>query len=74
VEILGSLAPFTSATSQVALYFQHIGETVQSKTAAEEVCNALTWIQSTAELTSPMGSPLVKATLPGLERMLAKPV
>jgi len=58
----------------VALYFQYIGETVQSKSAAEETCNALTWIHSTAGLVSPVGSLLVKATLQGLQRMLAKPV
>jgi len=60
--------------AHVALYLQHIGETVQSKSAAEEACNALTWIHSTAGLVSPVGSPLVKATLQGLQRMLAKPV
>ena len=60
--------------AHVALYLQHIGETVQSKSAAEEACNALAWIHSTAGLMSPVGSPLVKATLQGLQRMLARPV
>jgi len=61
--------------AHVALYLQHIGETVQSKPAAEKACNALAWIHSTAGLTSSVGSPLVKATtLQGLQRMLAKPV
>jgi len=56
----------------VALYLQHIGVEVQSKSAAEEVCNALARLQSTAGLASPTSSPLVKATLQGLQRMLAK--
>ena len=60
--------------AHVALYLQHIGETAQSKSAAEEACNALSWIHSTAGLVSPVGSLLVKAILQGLQRMLAKPV
>ena len=60
--------------SHVALYLQYIGETVQSKSAAEEAWSALTWIHSTAGLISPVGSSLVKATLQGLQRMLAKPI
>jgi len=40
--------------AHVALYRQHNGGEVQSKSAAEEVCNAL---------ASPTSSPLVKATL-----------
>ena len=60
--------------AHVALYLQHIGETVQSKSAAEEACNALAWIHSTAGLMSLVGSLLVKATLQGLQRMLARPV
>ena len=60
--------------AHVALYLQYIGDTLQSKSAAEEACNALSWIHSTAGLVSPVGSPLVKATLQGLQRMLAKPV
>jgi len=55
--------------SHVALYLQHIGETVQSKSAAEDACNALAWIHSTAGLVSPISSPLVKVTL---QRILAR--
>jgi len=32
----------------------------------------LAWIHSTAGLVSPIGSPLVKATLQGLQRILAR--
>ena len=44
--------------SHIALYLHYIGKTVQSKSAVEEACNALTWIHSTAGLVSPVGSPL----------------
>ena len=60
--------------AHVALYLQWIGETVKSKSAAEEACNARAWLHSTAGLVSPVASPLFKATLQGLQRMLAKPV
>ena len=58
----------------VALYLQHIGDTVGSKAAAEEACNALAWVHSAAGLASPVGSSVVRATLEGLQRILAKPV
>ena len=58
---------------QLALYLQHIGDTVGSKASVEEAGNALTWVHTTAGLSSPLASPFVKATLEGLRRMLAKP-
>ena len=58
----------------VVLYLQHIGDTVGSKAAVEEACNALAWVHSAAGLAPPMASPIVRATLEGLQRMLAKPV
>ena len=57
----------------VALYLQHLGDTSQSKAAVEGACNALAWIHSTAGLPSPTLSPFVKATLEGMQRILAKP-
>ena len=57
----------------VALYLQHLGNTSQSKAAVEAACNALAWIHSTAGLPSPTISPFVKATLEGMQRILAKP-
>ena len=57
----------------VALYLQHLGDTTQSKAAVEKACNALAWIHSTAGLPSPTISPFVKATLEGMQRILAKP-
>ena len=57
----------------VALYLQHLGDTSQSKAAVEAACNALAWVHSTAGLPSPTISPFVKATLEGMQRILAKP-
>ena len=51
-----------------------------SKVSVEEACNALTWIHLTlglsltVGLSSPVVSPIVKVTLEGLGRMLAKPI
>ena len=56
-----------------ALYLQHIGETTQSKSAAEEAVNAISWVQQLADHQPVSASPLVRATLAGLQRKLAKP-
>ena len=50
----------------------HLGGTSQSKAAVEEACNALAWIHSTTGLPSPILSPFVKATLEGMQTILAK--
>ena len=57
-----------------ALYLQSLADSSQSKLAVEEACNAIAWVHSTMGLTSPTSSPFVKATLEGLQRLLAKPV
>ena len=59
---------------EFALYLQFIGEHSVSKSAVEEACNALSWVHSVSGLDSPTTHPLVKATLSGLQRTLAKPV
>lgn len=58
---------------QFALYLQHIADTVGSRSAVEEAVNAVSWLQQLAGLASVGESPLVKATLAGLQRQLAKP-
>ena len=55
----------------VALYIQYMGDTSQSKAAVEGACKALAWIHSTAGLPSLTISPFVKATLEGMQRILA---
>ena len=56
-----------------ALYLQHLGETVQSKSAVEEAVNAIGWVHQLSGRPSLTESPFVCATLSGLQRKLAKP-
>ena len=56
-----------------ALYLQHLSEETNSKASVEEACNAVSWVHTTAGLSSPSVDPFVKATLEGLQRSLAKP-
>ena len=58
---------------QIALYLQSLGEKSQSKSAVEEACNAVAWVHSTAGLPTPTTSPFVKATLEGMQWLLARP-
>ena len=55
------------------LYLQHLSEEIDSKASVEEVCNAVSWLHTSAGLSSPSYDPFVKATLKGLQRSLAKP-
>ena len=68
------LLPIPAKPHEFALYRQYLGEESKSKSAAEEACNALSWVHSTSGLASPATHPLVKATLSGLQRSLARPV
>ena len=56
-----------------ALYLQHLSEETNSKASVEEACNAVSWVHTSAGLSSPSIDPFVKATLEGLQRLLAKP-
>lgn len=58
----------------VALYLQHLGEKLESKSAVEDAVNGLNWVHSLAGVQSPTHSPLVQATAEGLKRSFAKPV
>ena len=55
------------------LYLQHLSESIQSKSAVEEVVHAVLWLHQMAGLPSIAGSPIVQATLGGLRQELAKP-
>ena len=56
-----------------ALYLQHLGETVKSKAAVEEAANSIKWVHRTAGFQAITDSTLVRATISGLQRKLAKP-
>ena len=64
---------FPAQEAHVVLYMQHLGQSVQSKAAIEEVVNALSWLHQAAGLTSISSLPLVQAALAGHRRMLALP-
>ena len=57
----------------LVLHMQHLSESTESKAAVEEAVHALSWLHGVAGLQPLGGSPLVKATLEGLRRILAKP-
>lgn len=68
------LKPFPVTSNDLALYLQHIGEVVQSKSAVEEIVHAMTWLHEAAGITSPTANPFVSVVLEGLRKALAKPV
>ena len=57
----------------LVLYMQHLSESTECKAAVEEAVHALSWLHGLAGLQPFSESTLVKSTLEGLRRMLAKP-
>ena len=57
----------------LVLYLQHLSESTGSIAAVEEAVHALSRLHGLAGLHQLGGSPLVKPTLEGLKRILAKP-
>eukprot|EP00731_Ephydatia_muelleri_P008089 Em0004g427a len=64
---------FPAQDTHIALYLQHLSESVESTSAIEEAVNALSWLHQAAGLQPVSGAPLVQAALAGLRRILAKP-
>ena len=56
-----------------SLYLQHLSETVHSASAVQEAVNAVGWVNQLAGREPIAQSALVRATLAGLKRALAKP-
>lgn len=56
-----------------SLYLQHLSEVTGSKAAIEEAVNAVGWINQIAGRKPIASPPIVRATLAGLQRILAKP-
>ena len=69
-----NLSPIPATPHEFSLYLQYIGETKRSKSAAEEACNAVSWVHSSAGLPPLLSNCFVKATLEGLRCSLAKPI
>lgn len=57
-----------------ALYLVHLSDTVGSKAAVEAAVNAAAWAHELMGVHSVTDDPLVKASLKGLRRKLAKPI
>ena len=57
----------------LALYLQHLGDSVHSRATVEEAVYALTWVHQAAGLPSPSDDPFVQTVLAGLRRILALP-
>eukprot|EP00731_Ephydatia_muelleri_P008531 Em0004g869a len=64
---------FPAQDTHIALYLQHLSESVESTSAIEEAVNALSWLHQAAGLQPVSGAPLVQAALAGFRRILAKP-
>lgn len=56
-----------------ALYLQHVGEATRSKAAVVEAVNAIAWVQRLAGDEPISQNSLVKSTMEGFQRLLAKP-
>ena len=69
----GGVPSFPVQDIHLVLYLQHLSESIQSKSAVEEVVHAVSWLHQMAGLSSIAGSPIVQATFGGLRRELAKP-
>ena len=52
--MMHQLPSFPAKEHHVVLYLQNIGHKLESRTAAEEAVNALSWVHSLAGLNSPM--------------------
>ena len=68
------MTTFPAEDHHVVLYLQHLTETTGSKAAVEEAVYALAWTHNLASIPSPTETTLVKVTLEGLRKVLAKPV
>ena len=56
-----------------ALYLQHFGESLESRSAVQDAVNAVSWVHQLLGFESITLSPLVQATVDGLKKTLAKP-
>ena len=65
-----SISIFPVKGHQLVLYLQHIGLESGSRSAVEEAVNAVAWVHG---IEGVQNSPIVKATVAGLRRVLSKP-
>lgn len=68
-----SVATYPISTTQFALYLQHVGESTKSRAAVEEAVNAISWVQRLAGDQAVNQHSLIKMTVDGFQRTLARP-
>ena len=64
---------FPVCETDFALYLQHLGDTVGSKSTVEEAVNAVGWVHQLAGYPTLAESSFVRIVLDGLQRNLARP-
>ena len=69
-----NLNPVPARPHEFILYLQHLDKVTTSKAAVEEAHNALSWVHASPGLLPITLDPFVKATLEGLQWILASPV
>ena len=67
------LEPIPGRPHLFALYLQYLGEDTNSKKTVVSAGNVMSWVHVSACMTSSSTWPFVRATLEGLQRLLAKP-
>ena len=67
------ISVFPVQCHQLALYLQHVGANSCSCAAVEEAVNAISWAHHIAGIEGVSDKPIVRATVAGLKRKLAKP-
>ena len=74
MRIQAQASSFSSKTNPCHIVSAAPGESRISKASSEEAVNGLAWAHSLAGIKSPISNLLVKNTLEGLKRALARPV
>ena len=67
------VSTFPVSEVHFALYLQHLGETTHSVATVLEAANAISWVHQISGLDPVTKSPMVRATMEGLKRSLARP-
>ena len=62
---------FTVQPAHLAIYLEHIADSTGSKSAVEEVCNAIAWIHEIAGIQNPSNNGVVRSIVEGCRRSLA---
>ena len=67
------IAPISAKDHHMALYIQFLADSTKSESVIKEACNSILWVHLMTGLASPTVSPIVKAMLESLQRVLENP-